>query len=147
MKQFKVVSVNISEKTGTVKHPVDRIVLEPDKGIAGDAHAGPWHRQVSLLAEEDIDTMRQKAKGFTINNGDFAENITTQGIELHSLPVGVVLKIGDVELEVTQIGKECHSGCAIRDKLGDCIMPRRGIFAKVITGGEITHESVGTYDL
>ena len=104
-----------------------------------------WHRQVSLLAIEDIDKMRDKFDA--LKPGDFAENITTKGIELCALPVGTKLYIGDVELEVTQIGKECHKGCAILKQIGDCIMPRRGIFAKVIKGGEINNESIGTYDI
>jgi MOSC domain-containing protein YiiM len=133
--QFKILSVNISEKTGEKKTPVDKIEVRENHGVVGDAHAGEWHRQVSLLAEEDIDIMR--CKGIELAYGDFAENITTRGIELASLPVGTRMTVGAVELEVTQIGKECHSGCAIRQQVGDCIMPRRGIFAKVIKGGEI----------
>ena len=145
MKQFEVVSVNISEKVGVVKQPVPKIELKVNHGIVGDAHAKNWHRQVSLLAIEDIDKMREKFEA--LKPGDFAENITTRGIELYSLPIGTRLFIGDVELEVTQIGKECHQGCAILKQIGDCIMPRRGIFAIVIKGGEISNESIGTYDI
>ena len=145
MKQFEVISVNISEKAGVVKKPVPAIQLKVDHGVVGDAHAKNWHRQVSLLATEDIDIMRKKFE--TLKPGDFAENITTKGIELFTLPIGTKLFIGDAELEVTQIGKECHKGCAILKKIGDCIMPRRGIFTKVIKGGEISHESIGTYDI
>ncbi|MCG2763095.1 MAG: MOSC domain-containing protein [Desulfarculaceae bacterium] len=118
-----------------MKKPVPQGCLEPDVGLVGDAHSGPWHRQLSLLAMESIDFMR--AKGADVNPGDFAENITTQGIELHTLPVGTRLKLGDVEVEVTQIGKECHAGCEIRKLVGDCIMPRQGIFVRVLNPGEV----------
>ncbi len=142
---FQIVSVNISEKKGVRKHQVQSCVLKEGHGIVGDAHAGAWHRQVSLLAEEDIDLMR--AKGVELVWGDFAENITTLGIVLHKLPIGTRLFIGDAELEVTQIGKTCHSDCEIRKLVGDCIMPRRGIFTKVISGGTITHESIGYHHI
>lgn len=135
MNQPKIVSVNISSTKGVVKKPVPQGCLEPDVGLVGDAHSGPWHRQLSLLAMESIDFMR--AKGADVNPGDFAENITTQGIELHTLPVGTRLKLGDVEVEVTQIGKECHAGCEIRKLVGDCIMPRQGIFVRVLNPGEV----------
>lgn len=118
-----------------VKKPVSSGCLEPDVGLVGDAHSGPWHRQLSLLAMESIDFMR--AKGADVNPGDFAENITTQGIELHTLPVGTRLQLGEVEVEVTQIGKECHAGCEIRKLVGDCIMPRQGIFVRVLNPGEV----------
>jgi MOSC domain-containing protein YiiM len=144
MKYFQILSVNVSALKGVPKKPVERIVLEKDFGIAGDAHAGNWHRQVSLLAVEDIILMN--AKSAQIGFGDFAENITTKGIDLASLTVGSHLKIGAAVLEIAQIGKECHTGCAIRRRIGDCIMPRRGVFAKVMDGGEITNESIGTYD-
>jgi MOSC domain-containing protein YiiM len=143
MQLFEIVSLNVSEAKGLPKRPVEKVRLVENHGIEGDAHAGPWHRQVSLLASEDVALMQ--AKGADVDYGDFAENITTSGIELFSLPVGSQLKIGDALLEVTQIGKECHKGCAIMQKVGDCIMPRRGIFAKVIIGGEVTRESTGTY--
>ncbi len=145
MSTFEVLSVNISEKKGEIKVPKETITLKENWGIVGDAHAGDWHRQVSLLAEEDIDIMR--AKGAELNFGDFAENITTRGIELHTIPIGTILEIGDSRLELTQIGKECHKGCAIRDKVGDCIMPRRGIFAKVLKGGDVKGGNTGTYSL
>jgi MOSC domain-containing protein YiiM len=135
MNQPKIVSVNISSTKGVVKKPVSSGCLEPDVGLVGDAHSGPWHRQLSLLAMESIDFMR--AKGAEVNPGDFAENITTQGIELHTLPVGTRLKLGEVEVEVTQIGKECHAGCEIRKLVGDCIMPRQGIFVRVLNPGEV----------
>jgi len=144
-KSFEILSLNISKEKGTPKTPVPRLVLVADSGIEGDAHAGPGSRQVSLLADEDIDTMREKLDSLV--PGDFAENITTRGIDLPSLPVGTRLYIGGAVLEISQIGKECHSGCAIREKTGDCVMPRRGIFAKVVEGGEITDEDTGSYDI
>jgi MOSC domain-containing protein YiiM len=132
-----VIAVCTSEKKGTTKTPVPEITIKENYGVAGDAHADcTTHRQVSLLAEESIDKMR--GKGLELNYGDFAENITTRGIDLRSLPVGTRLSVGkDVILEMTQIGKECHAGCAIRQQIGDCIMPREGIFAKVIRGGKV----------
>ena len=131
----QVVSVCISEKKGTKKHPVAEISLRPHHGIVGDAHAGDWHRQVSLLANESVDRMRKE--GLTLAAGDFAENILTEGITLRTLPLGTVLRAGEVRLEVTQIGKECHNDCAIRKAAGDCVMPREGIFVKVLESGEI----------
>jgi MOSC domain-containing protein YiiM len=141
--EFQILSINVSRKTGTQKEPVDFAVLRADHGIEGDAHARNWHRQVSLLADEDIDTMR--AKGIELGYGDFAENITTRGVDLCALPVGSRIFLGDAELEVTQIGKECHQGCAVFKAVGDCVMPRKGIFAKVLKGGRIDRESVGRY--
>lgn len=128
-----IVSLNISLEKGVAKEPVESIELKVDHGMVGDAHAGDWHRQVSLLAEESIQFMRDK--GLELDFGDFAENITTLGLELARLPVGTRLKSGTVVLEVTQIGKKCHRGCAIFQQVGDCIMPREGIFAKVIVPG------------
>jgi MOSC domain-containing protein YiiM len=142
---FEIVSLNISREKGTPKSPVPRIVLVAGRGIEGDAHAGPGERQVSLLADEDIDTMRGKLAD--LSPGDFAENITTRGVDLASLPVGTRLRIGDAVLEISRIGKECHSGCAIRERTGDCVMPKRGVFAVVIEGGEITDEDSGCYDI
>ena len=137
----QVVAVNISEKKGTVKKTVEKAVLIENFGLEGDAHAGDWHRQVSLLAVESVEKSKAQAKDPNrvkgICEGSFAENITTSGIELYMLPVGTVLKIGEAELEVTQIGKECHTGCEIAKIVGKCIMPTEGIFAKVIKGGEI----------
>ena len=130
-----VVAVCISEQKGTQKHEVPEIQLKIDHGIVGDAHAGNWHRQVSLLAEESIDTMR--ALGLELTAGAFAENINTVGIELKTLPVGTLLQIGAAVLRVTQIGKECHKDCAIRQQVGNCVMPREGIFARVLTGGAV----------
>jgi len=145
MTSFKVLSVNMSARTGEKKRPVPRITLRPNHGVEGDAHAGDWHRQVSLLANEDIEAMR--ARGAEVGFGDFAENITTEGIDLAALPVGAHLTIGGAHLEITQIGKECHKGCAIMQQVGDCIMPRRGIFARVVEGGEISNASPGHYDI
>jgi len=145
VKPFRILAVNISEKVGEKKKPVPSAKLKEGHGLVGDAHAGDWHRQVSLLADEDIDAMR--SKGIALSPGDFAENITTQGIDLAVLPVGAQLRIDEALLEITQIGKECHQGCAIREQVGDCIMPRRGIFARVLRGGEISRESACTYDI
>lgn len=141
--EFKVLSINVSRETGVQKEPVDFAILRTSHGIEGDAHAGDWHRQVSLLADEDIETMR--GKGVDLDFGDFAENITTRGVDLGSLPVGTRLWIGEAELEVTQIGKECHQGCAIFQVVGDCVMPRKGIFARVLKGGRIDRDSIGRY--
>lgn len=131
----KVLAVCISEKKGTMKHPVEEISLRINHGIVGDAHAGNWHRQVSLLAEESVEKMRAVYPDIPV--GAFAENLLTEGLILPSLPIGTRLQIGPVLLEVTQIGKECHADCAIRQKVGDCVMPREGIFAKVLTEGVI----------
>ena len=130
-----VIATCVSEKKGERKTPVEAVTLRENHGIAGDAHAGDWHRQISLLAEESIEKMRRL--GLDVNSGDFAENITTSGIELVSLPIGTRLRVGRTLLEVTQIGKECHTRCAIFYQAGDCVMPKEGIFAKVITGGII----------
>jgi MOSC domain-containing protein YiiM len=132
----QVIAVNISEEKGVPKHPVDKGYFEVNHGLVGDAHAGNWHRQVSLLAAESIEkTKLVDKKGECI--GMFAENLTTKGLILHEMPVGTRLKIGETIMEVTQIGKECHHGCAIKEIVGDCIMPREGIFTKVITPGWI----------
>lgn len=131
----KILSINISEEKGQRKKAVASAMVRPDHGIENDAHAGEWHRQISLLAQESIDKMI--AKGLDVGAGDFAENITTQGIDLVSLPIGTKLKLGDALTEVTQIGKECHNRCAIYHQAGDCVMPREGIFVKVITPAEI----------
>jgi len=130
-----VVATCISEKKGERKTQVSSVELRENHGIVGDAHAGDWHRQVSLLAQESIDKMRKL--GLDVDAGDFAENITTTGIDLVSLPVGSRLQVGKALLEVTQIGKECHTRCAIYYQAGDCVMPKEGIFARVITGGTI----------
>lgn len=131
-----VVSVNISERKGEQKHPVPEIQLKFRHGIVGDAHAGDWHRQISLLAEESIDTMRPRSP-IALDPGVFAENINTEGIDLKSLPVGTHLRIGETEVEVTQIGKECHNDCAIKKAVGKCVMPTEGIFAVVVKEGVV----------
>lgn len=132
----KVLAVNISEKKGVIKHPIEKGHFIENFGLEGDAHAGKWHRQVSLLGMESIEKMKKLgAKGLC--SGKFAENLTTEGIVLYELPVGSKLKIGEVLMEVTQIGKECHFGCEIRNLIGDCIMPREGIFTRVLSEGYI----------
>lgn len=132
----KIVAVCTSEKKGTRKKNVGEGLLKVNFGIEGDAHGGDWHRQVSLLALESIKKMQEK--GLDVVPGDFAENLTTEGIDLVSLPVGTKLKIGENALgEVTQIGKECHNKCAIYYQAGDCVMPKEGIFIKVLTGGQV----------
>lgn len=128
-------AISISERKGIPKTNIEGAVLREAWGIEGDAHAGYWHRQVSLLAKESIDIML--AKGAEVSAGSFAENITTSGIDLHLVTIGDQLVIGDTLLEITQIGKECHSRCAIFYSVGDCVMPREGIFAKVLRGGKI----------
>lgn len=130
-----VIAVCISEKKGTAKHPVELIELKKRHGILGDAHAGDWHRQVSLLATESIDKMRRIFPDIPV--GAFAENILTEGLQLSTLPVGTKLAVGECLLEITQIGKECHKDCAIRRQVGDCVMPREGVFAIVLTEGTI----------
>ncbi len=132
----RVVSVNLSERKTVRKTPTESGTLVSDHGFQGDAHAGEWHRQISLLAQESIDSMT--AKGLEVGAGDFAENITTAGIDLSALPVGTMLRIGDsAVLEVSQIGKVCHTKCAIYYQAGDCVMPREGIFAVVREPGEV----------
>jgi len=132
----KVLAVNTSEEKGTKKTNIQSCALLKDFGLKGDAHAGPWHRQVSLLANESIEKMR--AKGLNVGCGDFAENITTEGIDLVHLPIGTEIHIGSsVILRVTQIGKECHGRCAIYYQAGDCVMPKEGIFAEVLNEGEV----------
>ena len=132
----KVVSVNISERKGTLKKPVSQIELKLRHGIVGDAHAGDWHRQISLLAEESVDTMRALSP-ISLDAGVFAENINTVGIDLKHLPIGTHLRIGETEVEVTPIGKECHNDCAIKKAVGKCVMPTEGIFAVVVKEGTV----------
>lgn len=129
----KVIAVCISEKKGTIKKPVSEIQLRKNHGIVGDAHAGDWHRQVSLLGTESVERMRKVLPDIPV--GAFAENILTEGIELYSLPIGTRLRIGETLLELTQIGKECHAACAIRKQVGDCVMPREGVFTIVLEEG------------
>lgn len=130
-----VCAISISRRKGIPKSNVSRAELRPCWGIVGDAHAGDWHRQVSLLAMESIERMREK--GVKVRPGAFAENITTQFLTLPALAIGSGLRIGSTLLEVTQIGKECHARCAIYHAAGDCVMPREGIFARVLEGGDI----------
>ena len=127
-------SICISEKKGQQKHPVDQIRLLPDVGIPGDAHAGNWHRQVSLLGTDSVARLQEKVR-IPLFPGAFAENILCEGICLYRLPVGTKLRIGSALCEVTQIGKECHADCAIRQQAGDCVMPREGIFVRVLEAG------------
>ena len=131
----KLIAICTSEKKGTQKEQVSSAVLREDHGIEGDAHAGNWHRQVSLLGLEKIESFR--ARGAEVEFGAFGENLVIEGFDFRNLPVGTRFRIGDVLLEMTQIGKECHTHCAIYHMVGDCIMPREGVFAKVIEGGEI----------
>jgi MOSC domain-containing protein YiiM len=133
----KVVSINISDKKGVRKKPVDEVVIKENYGIEADAHASEkWHRQVSLLALESIKKMQEM--GLKVGPGDFAENITTEGIDLPVLPIGTKMTIGnEAEVEVSQIGKVCHDRCAIYHQAGDCVMPKEGIFVKVLKGGMI----------
>jgi len=131
-----ILALSVSDQKGVKKRNVDSAELVVDRGILGDAHAGPGKRQISLLARESIEKIR--AAGLDVGPGDFAENITTEGIDLPSLPVGTRLRLGDEVLcEVTQIGKTCHSRCEIFQQVGDCVMPREGIFVKVLVGGAL----------
>ena len=133
---MKIVSIATSKKKGTQKVTVEEAYLKKEHGLEGDAHAGTWHRQVSFLASEEIDKARQK--GLEVTFGDFAENIATTGIDWKNIPVGTRVRLGkDVLVEITQIGKECHKRCAIYYKAGDCIMPREGVFARVLEEGKI----------
>ncbi|MFO7557661.1 MAG: MOSC domain-containing protein [Desulfobacterales bacterium] len=133
---IEIVSIAISRKKGTRKIPVDEIVLLENYGLEGDAHAGTWHRQVSFLSSENIEKARDK--GLDVSFGDFAENIATRGVDWKTIPIGTVVRLGkSAAVEITQIGKVCHNKCAIYYKAGDCIMPREGVFAKVLNGGKI----------
>jgi TatD DNase family protein len=132
----KVLAVCTSAEKGTAKRDVGKAEFIVNHGIKGDAHAGTWHRQVSLLSHQKIEAFR--AKGADAEDGAFGENLVVEGIDLSSLPVGTFLVCGGVVLEMTQIGKECHSHCAIFNVMGDCIMPREGVFARVIQGGVIS---------
>ena len=131
----KIVAICTSEEKGTVKHYVEQACLKEDFGIEGDAHAGKWHRQVSLLNKEKIDDFR--ARGAQVSDGAFGENLIVEGIDFKTLPVGTRYRSGDVVLEMTQIGKECHQGCIIFQTMGDCIMPREGVFCRVLHGGTL----------
>lgn len=146
MSRAQVVSVNLSEEKGQIKLPVTKGLLVEDGGLCGDAHSGDGHRQLSLLARESIDTM-SALLGEELANGVFAENITTTGIQLHTLPVGTRLALGDCIVQITQIGKQCHAGCEIFKKVGSCVMPTQGVFARVLAGGEIAQgNSVSVID-
>ncbi len=136
MEKFSIQSINISREKGVVKKPVSRALLKPNSGIEGDAHAGPWHRQISLLARERIMEFEKKISR-EMAPGEFAENLTTIGLDLSRVAVLDRILINDVELEITQIGKECHTDCAIYQEVGACIMPKEGVFARVAKGGEI----------
>lgn len=132
----KIVAVSISDRKGEKKHNIPQARLKPDHGLDNDAHAGDWHRQVSLLDMQSIARIREK--GLDVDPGNFAENITTEGLRLWELPIGTRMQLGDqVVVKVTQIGKECHNRCAIFHQVGDCVMPREGIFAKVLQEGTI----------
>jgi MOSC domain-containing protein YiiM len=135
MKMGKVIAVCTSTAKGTQKVNVHEAEFKADWGIEGDAHAGKWHRQVSLLSYEKIEEFR--ARGAEVEFGAFGENIVVSGYDFKKLPIGTRFLCGDVELELTQIGKECHSGCEIYKKMGDCIMPREGVFCRVLKGGVI----------
>lgn len=132
----KIAAICISEKKGTGKHPVDSVMLLEDWGMEGDAHGGRWHRQVSMLSLEKIEDFR--AKGAKVDFGVFGENLAVEGFDFRNIPVGTKFRVGKALLELTQIGKECHSHCAIYQSMGDCIMPREGVFAKVLQGGLIS---------
>ena len=133
---MKIISIAVSKKKGTRKVQVQQASIKKNHGLEGDAHAGPWHRQVSFLAGESIETARNN--GLEVTFGDFAENIATSGVDWKNLPVGTRVKLGEsAEVEISQIGKECHNRCAIYYQAGDCIMPKEGVFARVIVGGKI----------
>lgn len=146
---FTVESLNVSDRTGIRKKPVETVILVEGSGIRGDAHAGLIEkRQVSMLAAEEIEASGAAVRSLFPNGlapGDYAENITTRGVRLECLPVGTKIEIGGTILEVSQIGKECHAGCEIRRLVGDCVMPRKGIFVRVLKGGEIHREDRGHY--
>lgn len=152
--EFEIVSFNLSERTGIRKKSVDSVKFSEGRGIDGDAHSGLLEkRQVSFLAMEEIESASEIARAklgsdsafASLKPGDFAENITTRGVVLHELPVGTRLEIGTALLEISQIGKECHTSCEIRRLVGDCAMPRKGVFARVLRAGEATHADRGHY--
>ncbi len=141
----KVVAVSVSDRKGQKKRPVPFAQLVADHGLEGDAHAGTsGHRQVSLLAVESADKMR--AKGVPVGHGDFAENLTVEGVNLLSLRIGERLRVGEALLEISQIGKECHDRCAIYQQIGDCVMPREGIFGRVIRGGRVAPGDIVVFE-
>jgi MOSC domain-containing protein YiiM len=150
---FEIVSLNISENRGTRKRPIPRAIFAVGRGVEGDAHAGVLEdRQVSLLAIEEIEKAsaacaKASPGAAALSPGDFAENVTTRGVVLHELPLGTRLYLGTAELEISRIGKECHAACEIRRLVGDCAMPRRGVFARVVRGGEAGVADSGRYSL
>ncbi|MGL4563626.1 MAG: MOSC domain-containing protein [Brevinema sp.] len=149
---FTIISFNISTQTGTRKTPVETVTLIEGKGIEGDAHAGKLEdRQISLLSMDEIENSKAyeeaKSKGVTLKSGDFAENITTRGVVLHELPIGTKVYIGDAVLEVSRIGKSCHAGCEITKLIGQCIMPSKGIFMRVLKGGTVRYDDNCYYQL
>ena len=133
----EILAICVSDIRGIQKRPVEEAELRENHGIVGDAHAGNWHRQVSLLSVESVDKLQEKLDSIRLKPGDFAENILVGGLRVYELPVGTRLRIGPALCEVTQIGKECHQDCAIRKAAGDCVMPREGIFVRVLEGGMI----------
>lgn len=133
----KVLAVCVSDVRGIQKRPVEEAELRENHGIVGDAHAGTWHRQVSLLGVDSVDKLQEKLDTIRLKPGDFAENILVEGMKVYELPVGTRLAVGSALCEVTQIGKECHHDCAIRKAAGDCVMPREGIFVKVLRSGRV----------
>lgn len=136
MSEAKVVAICISEVRGIQKHEIPEAFFRVDHGIDGDAHAGTWHRQISLLGVESVAKLQEKI-AFELKHGAFAENVLIEGMTVYKLPVGTKLRIGEALCEVTQIGKECHNDCAIRKAAGDCVMPREGIFVKVLESGKV----------
>ena len=136
MSEAKVVAICISEVRGIQKHEIPEAFFRVDHGIDGDAHAGTWHRQISLLGVESVAKLQEKI-AFALKHGAFAENVLIEGMTVYKLPVGTKLRIGEALCEVTQIGKECHNDCAIRKAAGDCVMPREGIFVKVLESGKV----------
>ena len=136
MSEAKVVAICISEVRGIQKHEIPEAFFRVDHGIDGDAHAGTWHRQISLLGVESVAKLQEKIE-FELKHGAFAENVLIEGMTVYKLPVGTKLRIGEALCEVTQIGKECHNDCAIRKAAGDCVMPREGIFVKVLDSGKV----------
>ena len=141
----KITGICISEKRGVQKHLITEANIVCDWGIEGDAHGGKWHRQISLLSYDKIEAFR--ARGAEVEDGAFGENVIVQGIDFRNLPVGTRLKCNDVLLEMTQIGKECQHGCQIFQKMGECIMPKNGVFSRVFKGGVIRVGDEMTYEL
>lgn len=135
MNMGKLTAICISEKRGTVKKAVDSAEIIADFGIKNDAHAGKWHRQISMLSREDIDDFNQK--GGNVSDGEFGENLIISGLDFSLLKPGIKIQVGSAVLEITQIGKECHNDCEIKKRVGMCIMPLKGVFARVLTGGII----------